>query len=297
MSEEINVNEAAQATTSDTSEASAPVSLVDLLPADLKEDPSLKDFKDLGALAKSYVHLKHRLGASVTIPAVDASEDEKRLFRDKVKDFPGLMSEPKTDEEVEVFLQKLGKPKDATEYKYELPSEDAISKEAMQEINAKAFKLGLTQKQAQAVMNEEIEKITKSKAGKEEALKNTNTVLKEKWGVAFDERMAAAKAGSDIMSKLYPDHFNSILASDAAMNPAFVDLMATIGQDAKEKSLGGIVKHSKFHMTPEYAKDQISALKKDPEFLNKYLNGHHPEHREAVDNMTRLFKIASGTQE
>ena len=69
------------------------------LPDDVKTDPSLADIKDVGGLAKSYIHAQKMVGT------------------DKIS----LPTENATPEEMSTFYDRLGRPKEYEFSKAELP--------------------------------------------------------------------------------------------------------------------------------------------------------------------------------
>jgi hypothetical protein len=57
----------------------APVSFLESLPEELRNEPSLRTFTDPGSLAKSYVNAQRMIGADkVAIPSKSATSDEWR---------------------------------------------------------------------------------------------------------------------------------------------------------------------------------------------------------------------------
>lgn len=267
------------------------VSLVDLLPEDLKSSPSLTKFKDVTALFKAYQHLEGKMGTAIFKPAPDASEDESRAFKDKLKEIPGVLFEPTTDEDAESLLAKLGKPASAADYAFEYPSEDIMNSGIGTQIAEEAFNLGLTQKQAQKMLDKAISSKTRTILEANASEQATITALKAKWGAAYDERMSAARHAVEVMKESFPDSVEEIARSK---NPAIIAMLAEIGNSSQEKSVMGSVKDSGFYKTPEYAQEQLNSLQKDKEFLDKFLNKNHPGHRDAVETFTKLSNLMSG---
>src|SRR6266540_2362242 len=87
----------------------------------LRGDAALKDFKDVAALAKSYVEGRALLGSAIRVPGPDAGADALAEFRGKVmKHVPDAIVLPADAGErakVEPAIwEKLGRPKEAKEY-------------------------------------------------------------------------------------------------------------------------------------------------------------------------------------
>ncbi len=98
---------------------------------ELADHPSLKDYKDLGALAKSHVDLQRMLGENrLKVPGEDAAE-----------------------EDIAKFFNALGRPETPDGYELKapdnLPEGMAVPEAATAAFRAKAHELGLTAKQAQ----------------------------------------------------------------------------------------------------------------------------------------------------
>lgn len=274
-----------------TSEAAEAGSLVTLLSEDLVSNPSLKDFKDVNALAKSYVHLKSKMGTALFKPAPDASEDETRAFKEKLKEIPGVLFEPSSEQDAESLLTKLGKPASASEYQFQYPNEDVMNSGIGASIAEEAFNLGLTQKQAQRLLDKTLAAKSKSAADVQAKEQETVSALKAKWGEAYEERMSSARHALELIKESFPSSAEEIASSK---NPAVIAMLAEMGNKAQEKSVMGSVKDSAFYKTPDYAKQQIAALKQDPEFMSKYMNGFHPEHAKAMETMTKLHMQMTG---
>ena len=76
---------------------------------EIKADKSLENIKDIESLAKSYVHAQKLVGADkIPVPNKFATE----------KDWDAV-------------YEKLGRPKDATGYKYELPQDNQVDEASL----------------------------------------------------------------------------------------------------------------------------------------------------------------------
>jgi len=237
-------------------------------------------FKDVDSLIKSYEHLESRLGASIIIPAADATKEEMDAFQAKLGTIPGLVKEDTLTEDA--MMAKLGKPASPEGYKFTHDADSGITTEDIQTLTREAHELGLTNKQAQALLDKRISLMREVGSLTEQSKKEATNYLKEKFGAAYDERMAAAQAAVDVLKKNYGAHAEALIDSGALENPALVAILADIGHAAQERSVQGTLKTSQFHMTPDYAKAQLDTLNKSPEFLAKFLDRHHPQHAEAV---------------
>lgn len=100
-------------------------SWLESLPEDVRSDPSLKVFKDVSGLAKSYVNAQKMIGADRVI----------------------MPNEKSTDEEWNAFYQKLGRPESADKYEIKGPDGKPVTDGVAKEFKETAFKLGLSPKQ------------------------------------------------------------------------------------------------------------------------------------------------------
>ncbi len=74
-------DEATQDTGSQEVAAEAPVSFLDSLDENLRGNPSLKNFTDANALAKSYVHARSMIGADTVVkPQSSWTDDQYEQF-------------------------------------------------------------------------------------------------------------------------------------------------------------------------------------------------------------------------
>lgn len=101
----------------------------DHLSDEFKTNKTLEQYKDLNGLAKSHIELNKMMGSSVRIPGEDATEEDLNKFYTK-------LGRPETSEKYE-----LQNPK-------ELPEGFEIQEEGVKEFKELAFKLGLSNKQA-----------------------------------------------------------------------------------------------------------------------------------------------------
>ena len=263
----------AEATQETGSQESAPpaASFQDSLPEDLRGNPSLKNFNDVGSLAKSYVHAQRMVGA------------------DKIP-LPGNNS---TDDDWSRVYDKLGRPADIKDYDVSLPEifeDDGFRKS----IHA----AGLNQKQAASVaqfMQSQTEAANgKLDAYREQAKLDTETELRAEYGKAFGEKVQRAQATAKYLlgSKGDPTSEDNILGNirlaDGRMlgdHPDIIRMFEAMSHEIAEDDLDGVTTESA--MTPQDAQDEIDQLQADRK--GAYWNKHHPEHDKAVARVQELF--------
>lgn len=170
----------------------------DELPDELKNHESLKDVKDVAALAKAFVDTKAMVGASVRLPGPDAAPEVKKQFLERMREkYPGLMMRPENEEERKAFEQllwkELGRPEDAKGYTLE--GETDVDGVDTAELAKKAADLGLTRAQFVALAKG----VAGSLQDRAKAVKLWQDTLKKDWGVAYAEKLAAA---ADVAAKL-----------------------------------------------------------------------------------------------
>ena len=191
------------------------------LPKEMRENADLMKtlgkFPKLENIAKSYSELESKLGKSLVMPGEGASE-----------------------EEVNTFWQKLGKPESAEKY--------SIEGEHAKGFREVAFKNNLTDSQAKAIYNE-IENAGKQYAQAQmerfvQQTKETNKTLVSEYGKDFPAKMEmlkrgiAANGGQELYNKLR----DSGLIADVNIVKLFINLgekNAEAGTQNKSAKTGG----------------------------------------------------------
>lgn len=265
--------EATQETGSQESAPPAAASFQDSLPEDLRGNPSLKNFNDVGSLAKSYVHAQRMVGA------------------DKIP-LPGNNS---TDDDWSRVYDKLGRPADIKDYDVSLPDifeDDGFRKS----IHA----AGLNQKQAASVaqfMQSQTEAANeKLNAYQEQAKLDTEAELKAKYGKTFEDAIKRAQAtakyflGSKGDAASEDNIFGNYRLADGRMLgdlPELIVLLESVSHELAEDDLK-LDSSNENAMTPQDAQDEIDQLQADRK-NGAYWNKHHPEHDKAVARVQELF--------
>jgi len=263
----------AEATQETGSQESAPpaASFQDSLPEDLRGNPSLKNFNDVGSLAKSYVHAQRMVGADkIPLPGNNSADDDCSRVYDK-----------------------LGRPADIKDYDVSLPEifeDDGFRKS----IHA----AGLNQKQAASVaqfMQSQTEAANgKLDAYREQAKLDTETELRAEYGKAFGEKVQRAQATAKYLlgSKGDPTSEDNILGNirlaDGRMlgdHPDIIRMFEQMSHEIAEDDLDGVATENA--MTPQDAQDEIDIIQADRN--GPYWNKHHPEHDKVVAKVQELF--------
>ena len=256
-------------------DAQAPADWRSGLPEDIRNDPSLADIKDVGAMAKSYIN------------------GQKLIGKNRIS----LPGEGATDEEWSAFHSQLGRPEKSSLYDFgERPAlPDGLEYDEGFETAYKdlAFKAGLTSQQAKTIFDGYHEYIQSKSTleGENTAAQSAAWVesLKKEFGKAYNERVELASRAVDT----YGDGDLKEWLDNSGMgnNPMMVKLFAKIGEGIAE-GRSDSVQDRGFIMTPDQAKQEIARYNRDQTFMSAYQNGDNPGHAEAVKKMDSLFKLA-----
>lgn len=165
------------------------------LPDDIKTAPALKDVKDVGSLAKSFLEAQGALGRSLRLPSKEAGEADRKAFRQRVlelgKDY-GVVALPGEGEDATGFYAAAGRP--AKPEEYEVPDGKDLGVEFDQteanQFRAIAHEAGLSKKQFKGI----VDKMARTRAAAALTAKNAadaaQAELKGEWGEAYDARIA-----------------------------------------------------------------------------------------------------------
>jgi len=232
---------------------------------EIRNEKSLENISDIESLAKSFVHAQKLVGA------------------DKIP-VPNKFA---TDEDWNKVYEKLGRPKSADEYKFNLPEDKTVDEAALKGFADQAHKLGLLPGQADGVV-----KFYNDMIGAE--LSNANSIataarekatseLKTEWGQAYDQKIAAA---NNVVRSVLPDGFMSMNMEDGTKlgdNPvvikAFAMLAEKMGEDKIVSSDGPMM------MTPKALDKEINSLTAPG---SAYWDKTHPAHKDAVAEVLAL---------
>jgi hypothetical protein len=165
-----------------------PLKELDAAP-ELRDDPSLKDFNDLPALAKSYKEQKAFIGNSIRPPGPDASPEARKEFYEKLqKHAPDLVPFRDGDAEAEkVVWGRLGRPDKREAYEFKVPDGVDINIEALRDA---AEAGGMTKGQFTKLAE-------KAVAGAQQAALATSKdreALRTEWGAAYETKLKNAAA-------------------------------------------------------------------------------------------------------
>jgi hypothetical protein len=247
--------------------ADLPAFKLDDLPEDIRTEPSLKDFKDYGSLAKSYVHAVKKIGAP-----------PEQFVRFNPDGTP-------TDE----VWKRLGKPD-----KYEFPADikSAMADDFKTEIAEFSNKYHLTKTQFEELLHftdGRMQKLTAAQAAAQATAKTeAEKALKASLGQAYEQTVNFAKDAGEILE--VPELWAEVEKLGLNTNPVFIKALGKIGKLAGEDTLvTGSKQGFDITKTPAEAGAEIRALRGDKEFMARYDDKGHPGHKDAVAKMEKLY--------
>ena len=235
------------------------------LSEEIRADKSLENIKDIEGLAKSYVHAQKLVGADkIPVPNKFATE----------KDWDAV-------------YQRLGRPEDATGYKYDIAEDQTIDETVLKNFSDQAHKLGLLPGQANGVVkfyNDAMSKIQQDQDSVAVAARENSTKeLKQEWGQAYDQKINQASNLAQTVgaSALFDTNLadGTKLGDHPVMIKAFAELAAKMGEDSITQSSGPI------YQTPAQIEKEIGNL---TQAGSAYWDKNHPNHEVAVEEVLAL---------
>lgn len=232
---------------------------------DLKGYVQNKGWKDPVELANGYRNLEKLLGTE-KVPLPKGAEDKEGWAR---------------------VYDALGRPKSADDYGLAVP--EGGSPDFAKAAASKFHELGLSKSQAEALAGWYNEQAQAQMGSAQQAtaakVEQDLQALKGEWGGAYEEnielgRRAAREFGLDA-SKLEA-------LENAFGTGEMLKFMSRIGRGLTEHTFEGGRSATGFGMTPEAARQRISALREDRDFTGKYLAGN----ADAKAEMEKLMRLA-----
>ena len=232
---------------------------------DIRADKSLENIKDIESVAKSYIHGQKLVGSDkIPVPNKFATE----------KDWDAV-------------YQKLGRPEDASGYKYDLPEDQTIDETALKNFSDQAHKLGLLPGQANGMVKFYNEMQAASLQEQDSvaiaARENSSKELKQEWGQAYDQKISQANnlAKTVGIGELFDTNLadGTKLGDNPVMIKAFAQLAAQMGEDSITQSSGPI------YQTPAQIEKEIGNL---TQAGSAYWDKTHPNHQIAVEEVLAL---------
>lgn len=273
------------------------MSLKDSLPDDLKNEPALQNFEDVGALAKSFVEAKRYQGQSIKIPGEDAGDEDWTAFNSKIiEKVPGVMLKPNFDDSAssDAFFRSIGMPEKIDGYTIPeikgLPEGYTVNQTVIDAIRAMSHEAKLTNKQFSTMVTKIVANDAKKFTQDNEGVQKNNTDLRAKWGAAYDQNIKAVKS---VLVQL--DAPANVIENVKNGKTSVEDMewMLSIYKSIGKEDPGPNDEGQGFTgvMSPNEAKDAIAEINNNPN--HPYWVGRGEEKKRAIDRMIQLQRWAN----
>ncbi|HXG17176.1 MAG TPA: hypothetical protein VNK50_13070 [Calidithermus sp.] len=255
------------------------------LPEELRRDKSLESFRDIAALAKSYIETKRLVGASVRLPGPEAKP-----------------------EEWEAFWGRLGRPAEPAQYLAqgvklpELPAETGLSWSPgdVDRFLGAAHRAGLTPRQVQAVLDFYAEYSlgltdrARAEQAQQEQQRRRQLVaeLEKRWGPQggplWRQQLSRADAALDELLDGAPAEVRQRIVDLVNQEPELAEALARIGEGLISRGfVSGDELPAGLSVTDIDAK--IAAIRNDPRHV--WHRPGAPGWEEANEQMMQLFRL------
>lgn len=241
------------------------------LPEDIRNDKSLDVIKDLEGLAKGYVNAQKMVG------------------KDKIS----LPDKHATEEDWQGVFKKLGLPEEPGQYEVKFDT-DAFTQEDVDIFKEIAHAAGVLPSQVQKAWDtysDKISGVAQQMAQDSEAqIEKAVEELKGEWGQAFERKVNEAVSAFKAVAT--EEEFKYVNESGLANDPKLVKMFARIHEQfMKEDQVVGPDGKSQGVFTPSEAQGEINRILGDSS--HPYHDDKHPNHKAAVQEVTRLFEMKS----
>lgn len=229
----------------------------------LRDHPKVKEFKDVGSLARSYVEAQKLIGKKqvqqgLVAPGDDATDEQRQAFQAELRKMNGV---PDTHEGYSIKMP-------------ELPDGYDPQKGMLPEFIQKAHGQGLNNSQVQwfVDMFAGIDKQARDKAASD--LKAQQEAMQKEWGDKYEENL---HLGEKVLSKFGDEAFVNAVKGNLGNDPGFLRLLVNIGKGVSEDTLKGTGAS-----VPATGKTQeeISALMRSEAYTNSSHQDHLKTHKE-----------------
>ena len=264
------------------------------LPESYREHASFKDFKNVDGLCKSYDHLRSEIGRSIRIPSAEAGKEDLDKFYGRLSSVEGVMRKPDAAnaDAMNQFYNSLGRPESSSEYKIDLGDANAnVDAAVLDSFKKVAHEAGLTESQAQTIVKFDVSRMTRQSEVDVHAATNAVSVLKNRWGNEYNNRIAGAKAALRMYKNEFPDGFADIERT-SKNNPLIVAILSDIGKTMEEKGYMN-APHAYGGTSPPEAIEKIKEIRRNKQ--HAFNNKSDPDNALAKERMMDLYKEAYPT--
>jgi len=214
-------------------------------------------------------------------------------------------NEYSSEEEWSNFYAKLGRPADPSGYTFEVDEsvkslEGVYDEEGMKAYAQLAHQVGLTPKQAQAIAGKYFEGMAYQHAQLEEqqraAIEGYTQELAKDWGQKDSPRWKRNEQLADLGMDALGLTAEDIEAMPEARSPAFLKAMVKVAGMIKERPAAGIGgENGAQGGFGNDAQARINEIMRNT--AHPYWNRQAPGHKQAVDEVERLFKLKAAESE
>ena len=237
---------------------------------EFRNDPNIKKFTEIDALAKSYINATQMIG------------------KDKV----AVPNKNSTDDQWNEVYDKLGRPESADKYSLNAKSEVVpIDDNAIKQFAENAHQLGLNNKQAQGILEfykNNMEGMAKqAKVDTETAQAQSTQELRQEWGREFDTNIK--KAGALAKANMNPEVLDMQLKDGMRLgdHPEIIKGFAKIaGMMSEDKIVSTESENVSSNTDVETEISDIMNNKDGP-----YWNKSHPDHDKMVQQVYTLREM------
>jgi len=237
---------------------------------EFRNDPNIKKFTEIDALAKSYINATQMIG------------------KDKV----AVPNKNSTDDQWNEVYDKLGRPESADKYSLNAKSEVVpIDDNAIKQFAENAHQLGLNNKQAQGILEfykNNMEGMAKqAKVDTETAQAQSTQELRQEWGREFDTNIK--KAGALAKANMNPEVLDMQLKDGMRLgdHPEIIKGFAKIaGMMSEDKIVSTESENVSSNTDVETEISEIMNNKDGP-----YWNRSHPDHDKMVQQVYTLREM------
>ena len=245
-----------------------------MVPAEFRDDPALKDYKDFGSFVKSHVHLNKLVGAEPRVPPAGAP--------------PDLWAK---------FWSALGRPDTPDQYQITAPEGRTVDDKMMAGFRKAAHDIGLTSSQAAKLAEWHFTSVTEAEdaiaADLAATTERVDRELRREYGQAYENNIRlATKLAQDVGGPELLQWFEKGEGNNPVVIRTFVKLARMMGEDRL-----GTSRPSDFGRTPAEAQAEIGRLNFDKEFQSALHNSEHPGHVAAVERKAALYRAAFPTED
>jgi len=237
---------------------------------EFRQDPNIEKFTEIDALAKSYINATKMIGQDkVALPNKNSTEDQWNEFYDKA-----------------------GRPESADKYSLNVKSDVVpLDNGAVKQFAENAHKLGLSNKQAQGVLefykNSMEGTAQQSKVDTETAQVQAEQELRQEWGREFENNVK--KAGALAKANINSDILDLELKSGIRVgdHPELIKGFAKIASMMSEDKIVSPESDSTSKITD--IESEISTITNNTD--GPYWNKQHPDHDKVVQQVYTLREM------